>query len=218
MKTDIFPIVELFDSIDGEGKRTGYMAVFVRFAGCNLRCSYCDTSYAWNVSDAAEYLTEEQLLGRIHQYPWKRITLTGGEPMLQPIEHLCQVLGEEGYDINIETNGSIPLFAHRPKGVFYTMDLKTPSSGVRESMCKDNLALLNQDDVVKFVVGTHQDLLDMEETLQTTSIPAQIYVSPVYGQIAPAELVDFVKAHKLTRVCVQIQLHKVIWDPATRGV
>lgn len=82
MKTE-FPLVEIFDSVEGEGKRTGYMAVFVRFAGCNLRCSYCDTAYSWNVKDAAEVLNLAELLDRIHSYPWKKVTLTGGEPLLQ---------------------------------------------------------------------------------------------------------------------------------------
>ena len=98
-----FPVVELFDSIDGEGKRTGLMAIFVRFAGCNLRCTYCDTAYALRRSDALEVLTGEELLERIHKYPWKRITFTGGEPMLQNLLPLCQILSDEGYDINIET-------------------------------------------------------------------------------------------------------------------
>ena len=96
-----FPVVELFDSIDGEGKRTGLMAIFVRFAGCNLRCTYCDTAYALRRSDALEVLTGEELLERIHKYPWKRITFTGGEPMLQNLLPLCQILSDEGYDINI---------------------------------------------------------------------------------------------------------------------
>jgi 7-carboxy-7-deazaguanine synthase len=218
MKTEPFPVVELFDSIDGEGKRTGYMAIFVRFAGCNLRCSYCDTAYAWTAADAREQLTEEELLARIHAYPWKRITLTGGEPMLQPIEHLCRVLGSEGYDINIETNGAVPLFDVRPQGLFYTMDIKSPSSGEREKMHMENLKKLNADDVVKFVVGTEADLLDMEKILKAYPIPAQIYVSPVFGKIKPAQLVEFVRKHGLADVCVQVQLHKVIWDPERRGV
>ena len=79
-----FPVAEIFDSIEGEGKRTGYMAVFVRFAGCNIRCTYCDTAYALKESDAEEFLTKEELLGRIRSYPWKRITFTGGEPLLCP--------------------------------------------------------------------------------------------------------------------------------------
>ena len=90
MKTEEFPIVEIFDSVEGEGKRTGYMAVFVRFAGCNLRCSYCDTGYALNREDAVETLDRAQLLERIRRYPWKKITLTGGEPLLQPLDGLCR--------------------------------------------------------------------------------------------------------------------------------
>ena len=90
MKTETFPVVELFDSIEGEGKRTGYMAVFVRFAGCNLRCSYCDTGYALERSDARDHLTEGELLERIRSYPWKKVTLTGGEPLLQPLEGLSR--------------------------------------------------------------------------------------------------------------------------------
>lgn len=218
MKTDRFPVAELFDSIDGEGKRTGYMATFVRFAGCNLRCSYCDTAYAWTEADAREHLTEAELLDRIHAYPWKRITLTGGEPLLQPIEHLCRVLGDEGYEVNIETNGAVPLFASRPRGLFYTMDLKSLSSGEKGAMHLENLKLLGREDVVKFVVGSREDLLDMEQTLKKWEIPAKIYVSPVFGAIAPAELVEFVRTRGLAQVCVQVQLHKVIWDPDRRGV
>ena len=91
-----FPVAEIFDSIEGEGKRTGYMAVFVRFAGCNIRCTYCDTAYALKESDAEEFLTKEELLSCIRSYPWKRITFTGGEPLLQPLQEICDILGEEG--------------------------------------------------------------------------------------------------------------------------
>ena len=120
----LFHVTEIFDSIDGEGKRTGLMAIFVRLAGCNLRCSYCDTAYSLSLTDTAEALTEEELLSRIHAFPWKKITLTGGEPMLHPIRHLCEVLGKEGYEVNIETNGAVALFQERPQGTFYTMDFK----------------------------------------------------------------------------------------------
>ena len=94
-----FPVAEIFDSIEGEGKRTGYMAVFVRFAGCNIRCTYCDTAYALKESDAEEFLTKEELLGRIRSYPWKRITFTGGEPLLHPLQEICDILGEEGNEV-----------------------------------------------------------------------------------------------------------------------
>ena len=202
MKTE-FPLVEIFDSVEGEGKRTGYMAVFVRFAGCNLRCSYCDTAYSWNVKDAAEVLNLAELLDRIHSYPWKKVTLTGGEPLLQPLEELCGILSQEGYEVNIETNGSVPLLQKRPAGLFYTMDVKSP---------------LNEDDVVKFVVGSQEDLADMVKVLEQYPFTAKVYLSPVYGEIEPKELVEFVREHKLANVCVQVQLHKVIWDPAMRGV
>lgn len=218
MKTEQYPIVELFDSIEGEGRRTGYMAVFVRFAGCNLRCSYCDTSYAWETSDAAETLSLEQLVSRIHQYPWKRVTLTGGEPMLQDLEPLCRQLGLEGYEVNIETNGAVALFPQRPWNLFYTMDVKSPSSGERDKMLMDNLDRLTAQDVIKFVVGTEADLQDMLQVVKAYTGPARIYLSPVFGQMEPARLVDFVREHALTNVCVQVQLHKVIWDPEARGV
>lgn len=218
MKTEAFPIVEIFDSVEGEGKRTGYMAVFVRFAGCNLRCSYCDTGYALKREDAVETLDRPQLLERLHRYPWKKITLTGGEPLLQPLEGLCRDLSAEGYEINIETNGAVPLLEERPERLFYTMDVKSPSSGMRGRMRMENLTRLTEDDVVKFVVGSQEDLLDMEQVLKDYPIRGQIYVSPVYGAIEPKKLVEFVRDHKLAKVCTQVQLHKVIWDPNERGV
>ena len=218
MKIEQYPVVEIFDSIEGEGKRTGYMAVFVRFAGCNLRCSYCDTLYALELSDAVEYLTLEQLVQRIHQYPWKRVTLTGGEPMLQDLEPLCRQLGLEGYEVNVETNGAVDLFPERPWNLFYTMDVKSPSSGQRTKMHMENLERLTAQDVIKFVVGTEEDLLDMLQVVQAYQGPARLYLSPVFGQMEPARLVEFVREHALKNVCVQVQLHKVIWDPDRRGV
>ena len=185
---------------------------------CNLRCSYCDTAYAWDASQAKEWLSEDNLFQQITAYPWKRVTLTGGEPMLQPIETLCRRLGDAGYEVNIETNGAAALFLERPDRLFYTMDIKSPSSGEKDRMRWENLSLLTADDVLKFVVGSVEDLRYMETILSTYSIKAQIYVSPVFGKIEPVALVDFVKHHQLSRVCVQVQLHKVIWDPEARGV
>lgn len=217
-----FPVAEIFASIDGEGKRTGYMAVFVRFAGCNIRCNYCDTAYALREEDAEERLAEEELLARIRAFPWRRITLTGGEPLLQPLEPLCRTLGAEGWDINIETNGAVPLFPARPQGVFYTMDWKCPDSGMEAHMREENLEKLTQEDVLKFVVSSERDMAAAERVIRRhwpdgAPHPA-FYFSPVFGRIAPVRLVDYVKEHGLGDVCVQVQLHKVIWDPAMRGV
>lgn len=216
-----FHVTEIFDSIDGEGKRTGLMAVFVRLAGCNLRCSYCDTAYSLTLDDTKEALTEEEVLRRIHGYPWKRITLTGGEPMLHPLHHLCQVLGEEGYDINIETNGAVPLWRERPEGVFYTMDFKCTGSGMKAHMNRDNFKLLEPKDVLKFVVSSEEDMDEMKEIIShyfsDVRHPA-FFVSPVWGRIEPEKLVEYVRKNRLQDVRVQVQLHKIIWDPDRRGV
>ena len=96
--------------------------------------------------------------------------------------------------------------------------MKSPSSGAREKMLMGNLSQLNADDVVKFVVGSQEDLADMVKVLEQYPFTAKVYLSPVYGEIEPKELVEFVREHKLANVCVQVQLHKVIWDPAMRGV
>lgn len=217
----LFHITEIFDSIDGEGKRTGFMAVFLRLAGCNLRCNYCDTAYSLTLEDTAEALTEEEVIRRIHSYPWKRLTITGGEPMLHPLHHLCRTLGQEGYDINIETNGAVPLWRERPEGVFYTMDLKCSGSGMKSRMNLDNFKLLNGGDVLKFVVSSKEDLDEMKDVVEhhfTAARHPQFFVSPVWGRIQPDKLVDYVRNHQLQDVRVQVQLHKIIWDPDRRGV
>lgn len=217
----LFHVTEIFDSIDGEGKRTGYMAVFLRLAGCNLRCSYCDTAYSLTLEDTAEALTEEEVLSRIRAYPWKRVTMTGGEPMLHPLHHLCEVLGEEGYGINIETNGAVPLWRERPEGVFYTMDFKCSGSGMKSYMNLDNFKLLTGKDVLKFVVSSEEDLHEMKEIVNhhfSSAHHPEFFVSPVWGRIEPAELVEYVRKNRLQDVRVQVQLHKIIWDPDRRGV
>lgn len=216
-----FPLSEIFDSIEGEGVRTGCMATFVRFAGCPLRCTYCDTAYALEESAAECWLTEEELLARIRSYPWKRITWTGGEPMIRPVQALCDELGQDGYENNIETSGAIPLWETRPAHTFYTMDWKCPDSGMEARMHLPNLDRLTSRDVLKFVVGSRRDLLAMERVIrrhfQRDDAP-RFYVSPVFGRIQPEALVDFVRERRLGEVCVQVQLHKVIWAPDARGV
>jgi len=216
-----FHVTEIFDSIDGEGKRTGLMATFIRLAGCNLRCNYCDTKYSLSLEDTAEALTEDALYEKIRSFPWKRLTFTGGEPLLHPLYHLLDRLGKEGYENNIETNGAVPLYRERPAGTFYTMDYKCSGSGMKEAMDLHNFKLLGKRDVLKFVVSTKKDLLEMKEVIETYfhgNNDPRFYVSPVWGRIRPAELVEFVRNHQLQDVTVQVQLHKIIWDPDRRGV
>lgn len=216
----LFHVTEIFDSIDGEGIRTGLMAVFVRLAGCSLRCSYCDTAYSLSLSDTKEALTEDELLERIGRYPWKRVTLTGGEPLLHPVRSLCDRLGKAGYEVNIETNGAVPLWEERPAGTFYTMDYKCSGSGMKDRMLLSNFSLLEKQDVLKFVVSDRTDLEEMEEIVRHSfgeDHPA-FFVSPVWGRIRPEELVEFIRERKLADVRVQVQLHKIIWAPDRRGV
>lgn len=220
--TALFPVSEIFDSIEGEGKRTGYMAAFVRFAGCNLRCTYCDTAYALDEGDAERWMTEEEILSAVAAFPWKRVTLTGGEPLLQDILPLCEALSDKGYAVNIETNGAVPLFDNRPAGVFYTLDYKCPDSGMEETMRPDNYPLLTEKDAVKFVVGSRRDLEAMRKVMETvisalTEKP-EIFVSPVWGKIDPKDIVEYIRQHGLQEARIQLQLHKIIWDPSMRGV
>lgn len=210
-----FHVSEVFDSIEGEGKRTGYMSIFVRLTGCNLRCVYCDTKYAQVMGKEDTEMDEDELIKKIKSYPWKYITLTGGEPLLHDVKSLINKLWN--YEINIETNGAVPLLKNRPANVFYTMDWKSPSSGENDKMLKENLHKLTRYDVLKFVVGNKEDLDEMREVIKECYAP-QIYVSPIFGEIKPAEIVEYVKEHKLRNVCVQVQLHKIIWNPNKRGV
>ena len=216
-----FKVVEIFDSIDGEGKRTGELTTFIRLAGCNLRCSYCDTPYGLEFNQGNEMKISE-IISKCKEYGNKNITLTGGEPLARVfIGELITELALNNFEVNIETNGSIPLYkAPKLKNVFYTMDYKCPSSDVEDKMDKDNLQFLDEDDVLKFVVGSKPDLDACKNIIQNYLIKAQIYISPVFGKIELVEIVNFMKEYKETfkNARVQVQLHKIIWDPNERGV
>lgn len=216
-------VVEIFGSIDGEGLRTGELATFVRLSGCNLRCSYCDTTYSFRVCDSQE-MSRADILKRVKDIGYKNVTLTGGEPLLRREAFtLVKELVEQGHQVNVETNGSInikPLLDF--ENVIITMDYKTPSSGVEFAMRLENLEALREQDVLKFVVS-EEDLPRVREVLKTYDINAWVYLSPVFGKIEPARLVDFQKSLydegvSTDKVRVQIQLHKILWSPERRGV
>ena len=212
---------EIFDSIEGEGKRTGQLVTFIRLAGCNLRCSYCDTDYALKRCDG-DNLPIPQIVDKVG---YQNVTITGGEPLFHPqCDKLVSALLMDRHIVNIETNGSIPLegllaLKRISSGkLFFTMDYKLPSSGMCHEMHLPNLAHLTETDVLKFVVGDHQDLLHMVSVLNDNPVRAQIYISPVFGQIDLREIVDFMKLHNIVNAKVQIQLHKIIWHAEMRGV
>lgn len=219
----MYPVVEKFISINGEGTRAGELAAFIRFRGCNLNCSYCDTRWA-NTHDApAEYFTAEALARWVKETNVTNVTLTGGEPLLQEeIKALIALLIEQGNSVEIETNGSVSLasFAQMEKRPVFTMDYKLPSSGMEGFMCMENFGLLEKQDTVKFVSGSMQDLERAAKMIEQYALLSccHVYISPVFGKLNPADIVEYMIARNLNGVRLQLQLHKFIWDPDQKGV
>lgn len=212
-------VIEIFDSIDGEGKFAGHLATFIRFAGCNLRCTYCDTVYAFT---GGKDMSIDEIVTAIQKIGNKHVTITGGEPLLQKgIKSLIEILCQYGYIVNIETNGSIDISSYVKLPVCITMDYKTISSGVNHYMHMNNLCLLRDCDVLK-IVCRESDFKDVEDLLRQYKIKADIYISPIYSEVKPSELVKFAKLLRNKNICndviVQLQLHKIIWNPDERGV
>lgn len=222
-------ICELFLSIDGEGIRTGDTAVFIRKTQCPLRCSYCDSAYSFTDAEATD-MSVDEIVSKCVKIGkgCKRVTFTGGEPLYcrtpeqeEETVNLITALTACGFEVNVETNGAIPLekwiSCVRANG-FFTMDWKSISSGMSKKMLMSNLHLLDENDVLKFVVGSTEDLDQMKQLLETHSVKAKCYVSPVFGKIEPVDLVNYVIDNQLHNVRVQLQLHKYIWAPDKRGV
>ncbi len=219
-----YEVAEIFSSINGEGPLAGTLAVFVRFAGCNLNCSYCDTTWANLKGTPFTVMTEKQIHEAIRQTGIKNVTLTGGEPLMQPgIRDLLDELSQDNdLHVEIETNGSIPIapyqdMKNRPS---MTLDYKLPSSGMESHMCMENYSQVLPSDTVKFVCGSDEDLffaLEIINKFQLTKKCA-VFFSPVFGKLSPEKIVEFLKEHRLNGVRLQLQLHKFIWDPDMKGV
>ncbi|KMO87823.1 radical SAM protein [Megasphaera cerevisiae DSM 20462] len=210
MKNSLW-VNEIFDSIDGEGKTAGQLASFIRLKGCNLRCAYCDTTYAFHEG----YLMEAETIASKVSYP--DITITGGEPLCQDLHGLLELL--QDHSINIETNGSMDITPYfRYAGVWFTIDYKSLSSGMSNHMLLHNFRCLRPQDVLKFVVGTKDDLEQARFVCDTYRPGCPVYVGAVFGAISPGEIVEFMKEYELTDWHLQLQLHKFIWAPEARGV
>lgn len=213
---------EIFGSIDGEGIRTGELATFIRLAGCNLRCSYCDTAYALNMKNGTE-MSIDEILNQVEKIGYKNITLTGGEPLIHKnVNKLIDKLIEHGYKVNIETNGAVDLTPYITKDVILTMDFKTKTSGMAKYMLTTNLSKLRENDVLK-IVCAEDDFDDIKELLLNHDIKSYIYLSPIFEKIKPVQLVEFLKQLHLEKfntdkIRIQVQLHKIIWNPNERGV
>lgn len=231
-------ITEIFYSIDGEGTRAGLPVIFIRSFGCNMLCSYCDSHYSVLPSckrtDVKE-MTVPEIINEIRKYPCKRITFTGGEPLLQKdCYELIRALISYGYEVNVETNGSINPYTLNPvnsdtleeeylnsDSLFFTFDYKCPTSNQEDKMDLSILKDMKQKDVLKFVVGSEEDLKKAEYIVSYYSPKGQIYLSPVFGKIKSSSIVEFIKesdALLAANARMQLQLHKFIWDVNQIGV
>lgn len=218
-------VAEKFISINGEGTRAGELAVFVRFTGCNLRCSYCDTMWANEPGCPYEDMSPAQICDYVRSTGIKNVTLTGGEPLLQKDmgELIGLLIKECGVRVEIETNGAVDLrpFSELPEGrPVFTMDYKLPSSGCEDRMITENFSVLEAEDTVKFVSGSPADLERAGEIIEKYGLldRCHVYFSPVFGRIEPVEIVEFMLNKRMNKARIQIQMHKVIWDPGERGV
>lgn len=224
MEKDLMSISEIFVSIDGEGIRTGYPVVFIRVNFCNLNCPYCDSKYTWGKGDTQRFMTPQEVFEEVKAYGFKRVTLTGGEPLCHPhIHELIKLLDDDGQEINIETNGAVDIQPFvKYKNVFFTLDYKTLSSGQNDKMLASNYCYLTKKDCVKCVVSNINDIDDFRFHLylvnQGKKPKYQIFLSPVFGDIEPKEIVEYVLKYKWKEARAQLQLHKFIWDKDKRGV
>lgn len=219
----MFPVVEKFISINGEGSRAGELAVFIRFRKCNLNCSYCDTKWANSENTESELMTAGQIAEYVRKTHVKNVTLTGGEPLLQKnIYNLIEMLMYQGNSVEIETNGSVSIheLSEREYRPVFTLDYKLPDSNMEKYMLTENYEYINKNDVVKFVAGSKYDLDKAVQIIERFSLTEKchVYISPVFGKINPSDIVEFMAEKKLNDVKLQLQLHKFIWNPEKRGV
>lgn len=219
-----YKVVEIFESINGEGKKAGQLALFIRFQYCNLNCSYCDTKWANSKNSPFTWMSLEEILSLAKEKRIKNITLTGGEPLLQTdIRSLLEAFSKEKqFEIEIETNGSVPLetFRNIENSPSFTIDYKLPESHMEEYMSLENFSSVHRNDTVKFVVSNRKELEKAKEIIEQYSLIGKcaVYFSPVFGKIALPSIVDFMKEHHLNGVNMQLQMHKFIWDPEEKGV
>ena len=208
-------VTEIFYSIQGESTFAGEPCVFVRFTGCDLRCGYCDTEYAFYGGVAMERV---QILAEVAKHPTKLVCLTGGEPVLQKdLPELAQHLLDRGYRVTLETHGQRPL-DRIPAGVHKIVDLKTPGSGEAHTDLSV-LAGLQAPDELKVVVCSESDFHWSVDVIDKLGLWDKLPVlfSPSFGQVQPEELSRWVLASG-RRARLQLQLHKLIWGANTRGV
>ena len=210
-------IHEIYISVQGESTFAGLPCVFVRTSVCDLRCTWCDTPHAFN---RGERMTRAVVREQALAFDCPLIEITGGEPLLQPdVLPLMTELCDAGKTVLLETSG-----AHDVGGVdtrvHIIMDLKCPDSGECDRNLWSNLAKLKPTDQIKFVIASRRDWGWTEQTIREHRLDERFHVlvSTVFGNVTPRDLVEWLLAAKLPRVRMQLQMHKYIWEPTTRGV
>ncbi len=209
-------INEIFKSIQGESSSAGIPTIFIRLTGCNLRCKWCDTKYAY---EEGVDLTVDEVIDRVNALGLSLVQITGGEPMLQgDVYRLMDSLLDNGYNVSLETNGSIDL-SKVDKRVIKIVDIKCPGSGESDRMDFRNFNYLTKSDEIKFVIKDRDDYNWAKEIIERFNLSEKcnILFSPVFGEIEPRELAEWLLEDNLN-VRFQIQLHKLIWHPEMRGV
>lgn len=208
---------EIFHSIQGESRRAGEPCVFVRLTACDLRCSWCDTPYSFYEGGKRSL---EDVVAEVERYGCRVVEITGGEPLLQEdVYPLMQTLLDRGHTVMIETGGHRSI-ARIPPGVIRIVDVKCPGSGEAHRNHWENLDLVGPNDEVKFVLKDRADYeyaRDVVERHHLVGRVGAVLFSPVHGVLHPRELSEWILADRL-EVRLQLQLHKFIWSPETRGV
>ncbi len=216
MSTAPLRVTEIFHSIQGESSYAGLPCVFVRLTGCPLRCSWCDSEYAFH---GGSEMSREEVLEAVRSYRCPLVEITGGEPLHQPaVFPLVESLCAEGFTVLIETSGAIDI-SPLDKRARVIMDVKCPGSGMADRMDWGNLARLSPQDEVKFVIRDRADYEWARGVVRERGLTARgpVLFSPVFGELEPRDLAEWILADRLP-VRFQLQLHKQIWDPNARGV
>ncbi|MCB9759950.1 MAG: radical SAM protein [Alphaproteobacteria bacterium] len=210
-------VTEVYASIQGESTWVGLPCTFVRLTGCNLRCTWCDSVFTFT---GGEHRSIDDVLDEVDRVGVSLVEVTGGEPLAQrQAIPLLQRLVDRGYTVLLETSGSIDI-RPVPDAVHVIMDLKPPGSGEADKNLLSNIEALQPNDEVKFVLADRRDFdwaADLIRRYDLRSRCREVLLSPVWGSLEPAALVDWALAERLP-ARVQVQVHKVIWPPDARGV
>ncbi len=207
---------EIFKSIQGESTYAGIPCVFVRLTGCNLRCSYCDTTYAY---EEGIDISVNEIVDKIEDYDYKNVCITGGEPLLQKnVYKLINLLKTKSYKIFVETNGALNIDL-LPGNIIRIMDVKCPDSGMNKEMDWRNLERLRGDDEVKFVMSSKKDYEWAKRIVRKHNLPdkTNVLFGSAYGKLKSKSLAGWILKDRLN-VRLQLQLQRIIWPDKTRGV